>query len=184
MLDFKGNKEFYEYFIKLPDLNKEEEQELISKMKLGDNKAREKLILYNLKTVIKYIKACPFNSRFDENDLFQEGVISIIQALNSYDPDRGTQFKTYIIPKIKKALSTYVNKNHFTLKVPLYLKEIFYKIKKIENEYLLTDNYKFPSVKTLSSRLNISEETIKKCLEVYDNYFEISQDLMEEDYAS
>ncbi len=132
MFNFASSKEFYEYINSLPFLHRDEELSLIRQAQAGNRKARDTITLHTAKMLFKLIKPCPFNARFDENDLFQEGIIAIQKAIQGFDPERGVLFSTYARPKVKKALQIYVYKHHFSIKVPTLLKEIFYKIRKIE----------------------------------------------------
>ena len=62
---------------KLPILSKQEKEELLLKVKSGDNFAREKFIHGNLRLVLSVIKR--FNNRGENvDDLFQVGCIGLI----------------------------------------------------------------------------------------------------------
>lgn len=179
MEGFLNNKTFYENFTSIPYLDREMENYLITKAKNGDNQARDKLIIHNIKSVFNVIKPCKLNYRFDENDLFQEAIIGMIKAINTYDPEKGILFRTYALHKAKKCISKYIEQNLYTVRIPHYLKELFNKIKKIEEEHLLENNFQFPSAKVLSEKLNVSEDSINRCLEIYHSSF-YSYDKMQE----
>ena len=81
--------------VKFPDsLPKEEETELFIKAKAGDESAREKLILHNLRLVShivrKYYPAAP-----NSEDLNSIGIIGLVKAIDSFKPEKGARFATY-----------------------------------------------------------------------------------------
>ena len=40
----------------------------------------------------------------DQGDLFQEGMMAVLSALDTYDPNRGAAFWTYCFPKVKGSM--------------------------------------------------------------------------------
>ena len=84
---------------KLPVLSNEEKQELLVKIKNGDNEAREKFIGGNLRLVLSVIQR--FGGRGENaDDLFQVGCIGLIKAIDNFDLTQGVQFSTYAVPMI------------------------------------------------------------------------------------
>ncbi len=78
-----------------PDpLSQEEEKSYFLRMSKGDNKAREKLILHNLRLVAHIIKK--YYSTFkDQDDLISIGTIGLIKAIDSFNAEKGARFATY-----------------------------------------------------------------------------------------
>lgn len=81
--------------IQFPDsLPKEEEVALFVKAREGDLKAREKLILHNLRLVShivrKYYPTAP-----NSEDLNSIGIIGLVKAVDSFKPEKGARFATY-----------------------------------------------------------------------------------------
>ena len=84
---------------KLPVLSNVEKQELLIKIKNGDNEAREKFIQCNLRLVLSVIQR--FGGRGENaDDLFQVGCIGLIKAIDNFDLTQGVQFSTYAVPMI------------------------------------------------------------------------------------
>ena len=84
---------------KLPVLSNVEKQELLIRIKNGDNEAREKFIQCNLRLVLSVIQR--FGGRGENaDDLFQVGCIGLIKAIDNFDLTQGVQFSTYAIPMI------------------------------------------------------------------------------------
>lgn len=82
---------------KLPVLTRREKEELLIKIKEGDQFAREKFISGNLKLVLSVIQR--FASRGENpDDLFQVGCIGLIKAIDNFDVTQNVQFSTYAVP--------------------------------------------------------------------------------------
>ncbi len=71
----------------------EEEKECLRLMRLGDMKAKEKLINHNMRLVVHIVKK--YTGAAETDDLISVGSIGLIKAINTYQPDKGTQLATY-----------------------------------------------------------------------------------------
>ena len=84
---------------KLPVLSNEEKNELLKKIKEGNQEAREKFVNGNLKLVLSAIKR--FYGRGENlDDLFQVGCVGLIKAMDNFDLGQNVQFSTYAVPMI------------------------------------------------------------------------------------
>lgn len=77
-----------------PPLSYEEEQECFRRCKEGDEAAREKLILHNLRLVAHIVKKYYISSH-NQEDLISIGTIGLIKAVDSFDCTNGARFATY-----------------------------------------------------------------------------------------
>ncbi len=77
-----------------PPLDKKEEHELFLLAKNGDAKAREKLIVHNLRLVSHIVRKY-YSTAKDQEDLVSLGTLGLIKAVDSFDPIHGTRFATY-----------------------------------------------------------------------------------------
>lgn len=92
---------------KLPVLNRKEKQELLIKIKAGDEEARERFVNCNLRLVLSVVQR--FMGRGElADDLFQIGCVGLIKAIDNFDINLQVQFSTYAVPmiirRIKKIL--------------------------------------------------------------------------------
>ncbi len=84
---------------KLPILSNEEKNELLIRIKNGDEQAREEFIQGNLRLVLSVIQR--FNGRGESpDDLFQVGCVGLIKAIDNFDINQEVQFSTYGVPMI------------------------------------------------------------------------------------
>ncbi len=89
-----------------PDpLTKQEEDEYVSKAKLGDKDARNKLIEHNLRLVAHIVKKYD-NRKEDVDDLISIGTIGLIKGVDSYSYKHGTRITTYCARCIENAVLT------------------------------------------------------------------------------
>ena len=70
-----------------PPLSKAEELEIMSRISNGDNRAREVLIVHNLRLVVYIAKKFESPSAGTE-DLISIGTIGLIKAVNTFSPEK------------------------------------------------------------------------------------------------
>jgi RNA polymerase sigma factor (sigma-70 family) len=71
----------------LPKLNGEEERELWQRCKGGDLDARNRLALHHIDIVFRISKRF-FSAGLTHEDLFQEGVLGLFEAIDAWEPDQ------------------------------------------------------------------------------------------------
>lgn len=79
----------------LPPLTKQQEQQYFADFAAGDQKAREKLILHNLRLVAHVCKKYRQDDKIEAEDMVSIGTIGLIKAVDTYSCDRRTAFSTY-----------------------------------------------------------------------------------------
>lgn len=89
-----------------PKLSKEEEKELLEKMKNGDTKAKDKLIEHNLR-LVAHISKKYYSKTNDPGDLISVGTIGLVKGIDSFDTDKGTKLATYIARCIENEILMY-----------------------------------------------------------------------------
>lgn len=72
----------------------------------GDPEARDQLVL-RFAPLVKYVvgrlrSGLPAN--VDSNDLTSDGVLGLLDAVTKFDPERGLQFQTYAVARIRGAI--------------------------------------------------------------------------------
>lgn len=91
-------------------LTQEEEKVYLTKMKNGDEEARNILIERNLRLVAHVAKKYS-SSNIDQDDLISIGSIGLIKGINSFDMDKSFKLATYIAKCIENAILTYLQYN-------------------------------------------------------------------------
>ena len=77
-----------------PTLSAEEERDNFTRLKKGDEEARQRLILHNLRLVSHIVRKYYSTSK-NQEDLVSIGTIGLIKAVDTYNADNGTRFATY-----------------------------------------------------------------------------------------
>ncbi len=77
-----------------PPLSAAEERAAFQAKKRGDMKAREKLILHNLRLVSHIVRKYYGNAK-NQEDLVSIGSIGLVKAVDTFDPQNGARFATY-----------------------------------------------------------------------------------------
>jgi len=94
-----------------PDpLTKEEEEECIKKLQLGNKDARNKLIEHNLRLVAHIVKKFEKNNN-DNDDLISIGTIGLIKGIDTYKDKHGTRITTYCARCIENEILMYFRSN-------------------------------------------------------------------------
>ena len=94
-----------------PDpLTKKDEDELLKKLYLKDQNARNKLIEHNLRLVAHIVKKYE-HSKEDSDDLISIGTIGLIKGIDSFSESRGTRLTTYCARCIENEILMYFRSN-------------------------------------------------------------------------
>lgn len=104
----------------LSPLSQEEEKECLTKLKQGDEKAKEKLILHNMRLVAHVAKKYQ-NDEDELEDLISIGTIGLLKAVSTFDYNFGNRFATYAIRCIENELLMHFRKTKkIKMEVSLY----------------------------------------------------------------
>jgi RNA polymerase primary sigma factor len=110
---------FYEIG-RVPLLSAREEIALGLAVQRGDEGARRRLIVANLRLVVKLANAQRTRG-LPLLDLIAEGNLGLIAAVDRFDPRRGFRFSTYASWWIRQAITRAVAKQSRTVRVPLHI---------------------------------------------------------------
>jgi len=105
---------------RFPLLSAEEEQSLARGMRSGEDRARERLIVSNLRLVAKIAQEYT-DVGLALMDLIQEGNLGLIQAVDRFDPERGFRLSTYAAWWIRRAILLAISNSSRMIRLPDYL---------------------------------------------------------------
>jgi RNA polymerase sigma-32 factor len=142
-------------------LTKEEETELAVRYREKDDElAAHKLILANLRLVVKI--AMDFHRFWMKNlmDLIQEGNVGLMMAVKKFDPHKGIKFSYYASFWIKAYILKFIMENWKLVKIGTTQaqRKLFFNLAK-EKDRLLSLGYD-PEPKLLAERLDVKQEEI------------------------
>ena len=146
----------------LPVLNKEKKEELLKKIKNGDEEARTEFIKGNLRLVLSVIQR--FYGRGENaDDLFQIGCVGLIKAIDNFDLNQNVQFSTYAVPMIIGEVRRYLRDNN-SIRVSRSVKDLAYKVIQCK-ERISKQTGKEPSIEQIAKELNSTPEEVAYSLD-------------------
>lgn len=147
---------------KLPVLSNEEKQELLIKIKDGDEIAREKFIQGNLRLVLSVVQR--FGGRGEQaDDLFQIGCVGLIKAIDNFDISLNVQFSTYAVPMIIGEIRRFLRDNN-PIRVSRSVRDLAYKALQIK-EKLVKERQNEPTVEEIAKELGVTKEEVVMSLD-------------------
>lgn len=93
-----------------PPLSREEEDEVMERVRRGEKNAREPLITHNLRLVVYIAKKFDSNGASVE-DLISIGTIGLIKAVNTFCPERNIKLATYASRCIENEILMFLRKS-------------------------------------------------------------------------
>lgn len=142
-------------------LSDEEINELGRASLKGDLDARNRLVVHNLRLVLRVASWFTW-SKVPLEDLVQAGNGGLIRAAERFDPRKGFKFATYAKHWIKARIRRVI-KTSFSINIPEYLLAIMRRIK-IETEEFERQKDRKPTSKELSQILGVRISWISKAL--------------------
>src|SRR5689334_17629045 len=98
-------------------------------------------------------------------DLEQVAAIGLLNAIDRFDPDRGTTFTSFAVPTILGELRRHFRDHTWALRVPRSLQELTLRIEPAR-DLLATRLGRSPTIAELARHLGTGEEPILQALEV------------------
>ena len=116
----------------LPKLSRKEQDELMRRLKAGDEKAREQFIVGNMRLVLSLVRRF-WSKNANADDVFQAGCVGLIKAIDNFDMSVGVCFSTYAVPLIMGEIKRYLRDGN-SLRVSRSIRDTAYKILKVREQ--------------------------------------------------
>ncbi len=142
----------------LPKLKNNEIMELLKQVKAGDEFARDKFVVANLRLVLSVVQR--FSGHCDKaDDMFQVGCVGLLKAIDNFDETLNVRFSTYAVPMIVGEIRRYIRDNN-CLRVSRSIRDVAYKALQAKEEFIKKNNCE-PSLEEIAKlvELPVSEVT-------------------------
>ena len=112
-------------------LTAREEVVLAQRARAGDPAARQAMMEANIRLVMSVARRYTCKSLTFE-DLVQEGILGLLEAVNKFDADRGNRFSTYATYWIRQAIVRAIEKQDRLIRLPVYGCDAVRKVERAE----------------------------------------------------
>lgn len=141
-------------------LNRDEERDLITRAKQGDDLAKDQIICCNIRLVASIVLKHYRYREIPELDLIQEGTFGLIKALEKYDLNTNYKFSTYAYSWIKQFIDRFLLTKGRNIYIPIKMQEKIKEYRKKELEF--ENKYKRkPTCEEISNITGYDQSTIQ-----------------------
>lgn len=158
-------------------LTAEEEVDLAKKIEKGDEEAREKFILSNIRLVAAAAKKYTSNTqnKIPREDLISYGIEGLITAVNKFDYRKGCRFSTYASWWIRQTLSRNIAQYESSIRIPSDVKSSISKASRAGERIFQEKGRKATSEEISQALIESGEDKKKYSPEKIDEYFSYTQ---------
>jgi RNA polymerase primary sigma factor len=166
---------------KLPRLTPDEERELATRIRHGDEAALRRLVEGNLRFVVSYVKryrglGVPFL------DLIHEGNLGLMEAARRFDPDRNVKFITYAVWWVRQAVTHALSGQSRAFALPQKLSSVAARFGR-EVAQLTEELQRSPTNREIAAGLDISESEVEALVRIGDRDVSLSDPITRGDEA-
>ncbi|MGN0806749.1 MAG: SigB/SigF/SigG family RNA polymerase sigma factor [Candidatus Coproplasma sp.] len=145
----------------LPKLTQKEQEELMLKLKAGDETAREKFIVGNMRLVLSLVKRF-WSKKANADDVFQVGCVGLIKAIDNFDVSVGVKFSTYAVPMILGEIKRFIRDGN-SLRVSRSIRDTAYKVLKVRER--LEENDEDVTYDKIAAEMNVAVSEVAYALD-------------------
>ncbi len=156
----RNNKNLYKWELnKNASFSQIEQDILFKRVKNGDQKAREILINNNVRLVLFKVQQY-YGLHKHKDDLFQEGMVGLMKAVDTYNPELGIKFSTYSLVVIGRYIKEYLRMMQNPIIYPYNIENE--KVKYIKEIKQLSKSLnRVPTIEEIKEETGLEEDKIK-----------------------
>ncbi len=149
---------------KIPLLSRTEEDSLARSVARGDQIAKEKLTLANLRFVVTLAKKYQ-NQGLPLADLISEGNIGLMKAVDRFDVEKGYHFVSYAMWWIRQAIQKAICEKSRMIRLPVNTAWELVQIGKVRKD-LRSEQYQGSETEAIAERLNLDSDRLTELLNI------------------
>lgn len=138
----------------------EEVVRLVEQMRAGNKEARQTMVSGHEPLVHKIVDRYLYWGTLQREDLVQEGMLGLLEAIKRFDTKRGCHFVTYATWWIRARISTALKNTARTIRIPVYMLDDTARLIKAEKKFTATQG-KVPTDEELAQLTGFKPENIK-----------------------
>ena len=147
--------------------------ELFRALRASDNehlkaKMREHLIKRH-EGLVRHVVRDYTSSGESYDDLYGVGILGLINAVDRFEPERGTRFATFAVPTIRGEIRRYFRDKTWSVRVPRRIQELSLKARDAMERFQQTRG-RSPTYEELGRDLGVTEEQAIEAMEVSRQY--------------
>lgn len=146
----------------LPKLTHEQATDLMLQIKNGDDNARRKFVLCNMRLVLSVVQRYAGKSD-NMDDLFQVGCVGLLKAVDNFDVSYNLRFSTYAVPMIVGEIRRFLREGN-SLHVSRSVRDMAF-LALQAREKLECDSDKQASIADIAKELGQPVEVVKNALD-------------------
>lgn len=159
------------YFRQIRDnkpLSRDEEMELMGRIRKGDSAAREKLITANLRFVVGVSRNYQHQG-LPLSDLINEGNLGLIRASMHFDETKNFKFISYAVWWIRQAILQALAEQSRIVRLPINRSGAIYQMGKVRNR-LEQHLQREPQADEIARELGVKEQNVSDTMTIGDSH--------------
>lgn len=125
--------------------------QVLAAIRRGED-AHSKLVLANLRLVVRIAYDFKWRTSIELSDLVQDGIIGLMRAVDGFDPELGHRFSTYASYWIRQSIGRAIQNTARMIRIPVHMLDTINKLRKASRK-LEAETLKPPTINKLADEL-------------------------------
>ncbi len=149
--------------------------ELFAELRASDEAELREYLIERHEGLVRHVAKMYQESAESYEDILSVGREGLINAVDRFDPERGTKFATFAVPTIRGEIQRYFRDQTWGIHVPRRIQELS-TVARQTREALTQQQGRVPTYSEIAMKLGVAEEELIEAVEVGRQYDLISLD--------